>query len=220
MHDEWTNRLSDYLGGDLDRVARAEVERHLAGCTACAATLAELDAVRSRAAGLADREPARDLWPGIAARLEPAVVDLTARRTTRRVVFSVPQLAAASIALVAISAGGAWLAARDSGDTQPLTAAPAAATAFQVNAAALSGDPGYDAAVAELQAVLRSNRDLLDSGTVAVLEQSLATIDQAIVEAREALALDPANEYVNAHLAATMRQKTQLLRQAVWLVGA
>jgi hypothetical protein len=95
-------------------------------------------------------------------------------------------------------------------------AEPAAQAASAVLLASFD-DPGYDAAVAELERLLEAGRDRLDSETVAVLEQSLATIDQAIAEARAALQSDPTNFYLSEHLSTTMNQKVRLLRQAVRL---
>jgi hypothetical protein len=78
----------------------------------------------------------------------------------------------------------------------------------------------YDAAVADLERVLAAGRSTLDTSTVRVLEQNLALIDQAIRDAERALAADPGNAYLNAHLARTMRQKIDLLRQAARLTAA
>jgi hypothetical protein len=63
-------------------------------------------------------------------------------------------------------------------------------------------------------------RGLLDTATVRVLEQNLALIDEAIAQARRAVAADSANVYLNTHLAETMRRKIHLLRQAAALVSA
>ena len=55
------------------------------------------------------RAPASDLWPGVSARIDPR----PARRatlTTRRFAFTLPQLVAASLALIVASGGMVWLA--------------------------------------------------------------------------------------------------------------
>ena len=83
-----------------------------------------------------------------------------------------------------------------------------------------SAEQKYDAAVADLQRVLEQGRGTLDTTTVRVLERNLALIDRAIADARRALAADPSNSYLNAHLARTMRRKIDLLRQAADLVAA
>ena len=78
----------------------------------------------------------------------------------------------------------------------------------------------YDAAVRDLERVLAEGRGRLDTATVRVLEQNLRIIDLAITECRRALAADPASPYLNAHLAQTMKQKLELLRQAARLAAA
>jgi anti-sigma factor RsiW len=79
---------------------------------------------------------------------------------------------------------------------------------------ALSTGPSYDATIAELQRVLASERGRLDTTTVRIIEQNLATVDRAVEEARRAIAADPGNPYLRSHLAATMMRKVDLLRRA------
>ena len=42
MNDPWTDRLSEYLDGELSPADTAELEKHLAGCTACREIVAGL----------------------------------------------------------------------------------------------------------------------------------------------------------------------------------
>ncbi len=276
-YDRWTDRLSDYLDGELDAGERAALERHLAGCDECALALDELRAVIAAAGSLEDTPPEHDLWAGIAAKLgpvpgtvqpEPAVISLPERR--RRLSFTLPQLAAAGIAVVALSSTVVWLvttrltgsatssppvavatpsvtgpagppavggppAGRRQPEATTSPAAPLAATSAPAAAAeprrtARAGgarfaraeavreaDRQYDRAVADLERLLRSERTRLRPETVRALETSLAAIDQAIADARRALAADPADIYLNDHLAESMRLKLELLRQATAL---
>ena len=78
-------------------------------------------------------------------------------------------------------------------------------------------DDQYDAAVADLERALKQGRGKLDQATIAVVEQNLQTIDQAIAQAREALASDPANSYLSGHLVEARRRKLDLLRRATAL---
>jgi anti-sigma factor RsiW len=214
MSDPWIDRLSDYIDGDITPVERLELEAHLAGCTECSHTLAGLRRIVARARALEDRSPTSDLWPGVAARIG-------ARRAPRRWSFSMPQLAAASIALVALSSGAGWLlhsgAIARSPVAAPIPPQPPSVAAVRARASAAGS---YDAAVADLERVLAEGRGRLDTATVRVLEQNLATIDRAIAQAQLAVAADSANLYLNSHLAATMRRKLELLRQAASLVAA
>ena len=55
-------------------------------------------------------------------------------------------------------------------------------------------DRRYDAAVADLENARSSHgRGRLDKDTIAIVEHNLQIIDQAIAQARQALAADPAN---------------------------
>ena len=55
--------------------------------------------------------------------------------------------------------------------------------------------------------------------TVKILESNLAAIDKAIDQSRQALAADPANVYLNNHLADARQRKLALLRRATAIVG-
>jgi hypothetical protein len=213
MNDQWTNRLSEYLDGELDRVERGALEAHLATCGHCFATLAELRQVVARTKTLEDRAPATDLWPDIHARLIEGSETRRHAPGLRRFSFSVPQLLAASIALALISAGGAWLALRSNVTPNPTPVAQVVSPAPRaVNAARWKVQS--DMAITELQDALTANEGKLDTATVRIVRENLAVIDRAIGQAQHALRRDPRNTYLNLHLANTMRQKIELLRRA------
>lgn len=218
MNDKWTDRLSEYLDGELAPSERTALEAHFASCGDCRTTLEELRRVVMRARALDDRPPAADLWPAIAEHV--GVVSLAARaeRARRRFTFTVPQLAAASVALALLSGGGAWLLSR----RETVAARSTASTTSPVlmNASAYASDARYAAQVATLERALESGRGRLDTATVRVIEKNLGIIDRAIRDAQSALAGDPANAYLNLHLAQEMRRKLELLRQAATLAGA
>ena len=217
MSDTWTNRLSEYLDGDLLGHEVAALEAHLASCGDCRATLEQLRRVVARARALDDRPPATDLWPEIARHV--GVVSLDARRARRRVSFSVPQLAAAAVALALLSGGSAWLLGRRPTVTQ-VAQSPTTPSPILTNVGTYEANPRYAAAVASLERVLAQGRGRLDTATVRVIEKNLGIIDRAIRDAQSALAADPANSYLNLHLAQEMRRKLELLRQAAVLAGA
>jgi anti-sigma factor RsiW len=215
MNDQWTDRLSEYIDGDLDDMERAALEAHLVTCAECTTILSDLKRVVGRAQALDDRPPARDLWPGIATRIGSTVDDLSARRV-RRVSFTVPQLLAASIALIAVSAGVARLTGRRT-PTAPATAVSGPGTPIAQNVGWTSRiDSSADNAVTDLRLALADGQRTgrLSITTVRRIEHSLAVIDSAIAEGKRALVLDPKSPYLNQHLADTVRRKMEFLREA------
>ena len=114
--DAWTDRLSEYVDGELDPAERAALEVHLQLCEGCAGTVEELRAVLLCAGTLEAGAPETDLWPAIEARIaaprqargfDPG--DRDDRRGSRvagpgawqprRWSFTLPQLAAAAALL-------------------------------------------------------------------------------------------------------------------------
>lgn len=219
MNDQWTNRLSEYLDDELGAAERRELESHVAACDHCATTLAELRRVVGRAQALDDRPPSRDLWPGIAARIGVST-DLAARRARRRISFTVPQLVAAAIALVVLSAGVARLALVRGGSGGTVRLAPREATVLPANFK--KADSSADLAVDQLRLALAEGRRTgrISATTVHKLEHSLAVIDSAIAEASRALVNDPQSPYLNHHFADTMRHKLEFLREANRIAAA
>lgn len=216
-HQTITEQLSDYLDGELDPRDEAAVEAHLAGCASCRHVLAGLRTVVGTARELPLAPVEDDLWPGIETRIhaESSRVVPFARTSKRTVVFTLPQLAAAGIALMMMSGGLVYFAATGR------TPAPGTELAVRNGAGAISSvslaDPRYEDAVQDLERTLAEGRGRLDPDTVRVLEQNLATIDKAIAQSREALEVDPGNVFLSSHLMSARQRKLALLRRATAL---
>ncbi len=223
MTVHWTERLSEYIDGTLPVEERRQVDAHLQECDACALVVRELRTVVERASTLADRPPTQDLWPGIAAQIEvpgaAEVIDLSTVRARRRFAFTLPQLVAASIALILLSAGGTYLIRQAGPEQAPVAVQPGGSEFMQV-ALGSAAVQRYDHAVGELSQVLEAGRQRLDPNTVRILERNLQLIDGAIAEAMQAVADDPASVYLQAHLAETMQRKLAVMRQAADLITA
>lgn len=224
---DWTERLSDYLDGDMSGDEVAKLEAALEGDAELCRVLEDLRAVRETAASLPAGSPASDLWPVIEARIRDGEhVGVTSiadgRGARRRFSFTVPQLAAAAVAMLVLGSASVWVAMSPRGagsDSRPIAVAPAPGAAFVAtpeDASAFS----YEATVEGLEEQLRIGRDRLDPKTVAALEASLATIDRAIARAQEALEADPASVYLNRHLADARTRKIQVLQQAARLASS
>jgi hypothetical protein len=211
--DTYTDRLSEYLDGELAPAEHAEVEAHLRACATCREVLDELRAVVRRAESLPDVPPSSNLWPGIEARIAPGarVVPFTPRRFS----FTLPQLVAASLALMLLSGSMVWLA-RLGGDRTDFPVA--SGSGFDPAPKPVKwNDEHYDDAIADLQETLEAGRAKLDPETVRILEANLKAIDAAIEQCRLALEQDPGSVYLNNHLAQAKQRKLALLRRAMAL---
>ncbi len=231
-HREWTDRLSEYMAGELHAEDSRAVEEHLGECGPCRRVLEELRDVVMRAAALEDLQPSRDLWAGIAAtirapvRADAKVIALPTARSNvtevadtppgrwSRIAFTPPQLAAASIVLIAISAGATWLA----GPSLGAGAAPLSVTVPSGAVSMVTQTAGPPEGLAEelslLEESLVAARAILDPNTVRVLERNLSVIEMAIADSHRALAQDPGNGFLADHLERVYQRKLTYLRDA------
>ena len=226
MSDRWTDRISEYIDGGLEAAECRLFEAHAAGCAECAAALSDLRMIASRARALPNEAPEADLWHGIEARIRDAAPlerpMPAARRggwSVRRFSFSLPQLAAACLALAVLSGSAVWYALRLEPSRAPGLLADRSGSRT-APASQTAADHVAIQDVEELGRVLAAGREKLDPTTVRSLEESLLIIDVAIRQAKRALDADPNNPYVRAHLNDTMRRKVDFLRRATMLASA
>lgn len=212
--------LNDLADDRLPLDARVHAEAHVRACATCAAELGELRAVLAAAESLPrDVAPPPALWSEVQATIASTVrADATA--TSRRTWFTPARLAAAAVALVVVSSA-TTVAIMNARRAAPVVAAAGSSTTpAMLPASWESTARGYEASVDELRRQLDGQRDRLAPATIATVERSLATIDAAIAEAREALRQDPANAALRELLASNYRQKVELLRRATQLTAS
>jgi hypothetical protein len=215
--------LDDYVTGDLTEDARGPVAEHIAACDLCRSEIESLQAIVAGARQLPRSiEPPAEAWIGIRsaiARDENAVgaPGAAARFGERRRLY----LAAAAVVLAAVlsSAGTAWyLSVRSPAGNLPAAMAvntssetPSTLAAFTIE------ENNYLRTASRLQDLLDQQEGSLAPETVAQLRASLHAIDDAIIEARNALARDPANKLLVEMLSSSYRQKVDLLRRSTEL---
>jgi hypothetical protein len=131
--DAFADRLAAHLEGELPEGMRHAMIAHGATCADCGELLGDLDVLRREAAALPVLEPSRDLWTGIAARIDAPVIPLSPERTivrTSRRSWIRP--AAAAAALVIATAGITHVLTRasftPSGTTAPSSRVAAVST--------------------------------------------------------------------------------------------
>ena len=218
-HEVIKHLLDDYVTGELTEDARAPVADHIAACGICAAEVESLSRIRARAADLPKSiEPPAEAWSNIRAAIERGEEAVAAHdKSSPSGFWRRPYLLAAAAVLVAVlSSGGTalYMSSRsvDGNSSNSIAgngggATPATLVAFTIE------ENNYLRNVAVLQDLLDQQEALLAPETVAQLKASLRTIDEAILEARSALARDPANKTLIEMLSGTYRQKVDLLRR-------
>ena len=105
--DGFGDALAEYLEGDASESVRSAVEAHAQSCAACGQILSDVHVIRAEASALPPLTPSRDLWSGIAERIDARVIPMEAprigRAVPRRRAWLLP--AAAAAALVIATAG-------------------------------------------------------------------------------------------------------------------
>jgi len=219
--DDATLLISDRLDAPLPDLQRAQLDAHLASCEACTALAAELATLKTDAAALPTLTPSRDLWDGIAARIDAPVVSIERHRRSPAARWTSRQVAAAAAVLMTATAGATWMAVtRTAGVAPQASVAANARTAPRpelVSVASQKGVTTYENEIAKLHDIIQTRRADLDSATVTVLEKNLALIDKALADCKAALAADPASAFLAEQLSRTYDTKLELLRSAAML---
>ncbi|MGH7678062.1 MAG: anti-sigma factor family protein [Gemmatimonadaceae bacterium] len=183
-------------------------EHHLAQCAECRETLAKLRQLIAAAHALPrDVAPPPEVWTALRSRVSHQVP--RARAQTRWMYGG--WIAAAAVVVLAVGMNVLMPARSNKAKAAKVAATPATPVLV------LAVDRNYLATVAELRLTLESQRSTLSPATIRVLEHSLAAIDAAIAEAREALADDPANQMLVGILSANYERKVELLKRATEL---
>ena len=218
-HDVIRHLLDDYVTGELTEDARGPVADHVAACGICSVEVESLKTILARAAELPKSiEPPAAAWSHIRTTIEQdrEAVEAEDSRSVRGFRRRPYALAAAAVLVALLSSAGtaAYMSSRnlDRNSSRSVTnsaspGTPATLAAFTIE------ENTYLRNVAVLQDLLDQQEASLAPETVAQLKASLRTIDEAILEARNALARDPANRLLIEMLSGSYRQKVDLLRR-------
>ncbi len=202
---EIDDRLDDYVDGTLAEGEFQEVELHLASCETCREAERKLRRLLAQASALPrEKTPPRDLWPGIAERLEAQAVPRT-------------WVGLAAAAALVLALAGVLFVRGERGKAPGSGPAPVPVAASVESPALAEAEDDYARASAALLAALHERRDSFSPETIAGVEKNLEIIDGALAEVREALRRDPDNPELTRMLAATHRKKVDVLRRVVKL---
>lgn len=219
---ELDERLDEWVDGALPAAAAADVESHLAACPLCKQREQRLRQLLAHAAALPRAvAPDRDLWPGIARRVERERSWSWAYGGWRS-----PALLAAAATVAIGLAAVFWT---DQGPARVRTvqiptptpeARLAAGTAGLADPVLAAAERDYEAAANALLEALQQRRARLQPEDLATVEANLDVIDRALAEVRQALARSPESPELGRMLVSTHRKKVEVLSRVVKLSTA
>jgi hypothetical protein len=219
----YRDAIQELADGTLGPIRRAELQVHLDDCPRCRALAADLVRIRDVAASLDRLSPPDAVWLQVAGRLRQQgriAAQADSPRESRR------RMAALAIAAALVLAVGASIVVlMPRGGDQP-----AAGTAQQGNAAAEDpvqsfaneirlAEQHYQNAIAKLEVAARSDEDVLDPQTAAILKKNLQVIDQAIAESKDALRVEPQSAPARDTLFEALKRKVLVLQDTIALVN-
>lgn len=223
MHcNQFDELLPDYLEETLAPDARQHAETHLRSCVRCTGLVGDLRDIRSEAANLPALSPSRDLWAGIAARIESPVVAIGSRPSATAAPRRINRgwLAAAALLLMTLSSGTTYWMTRGPAAAGPaqVALAPAAPTAViprnDVAATTIlpsaAVEPGMNrSAPAPTQRRLRSVTRSLEPSLEVTYEREVVALRRILTE--RSTELDPKTVAI---LEASLRMIDQAILQS------
>ena len=208
--DELQGAADGSLGGEQMR----EAYGHLAECEGCAADVARLKAVMTRVREAPPPSPSLDdLWPSIRARIDQSkvvrldrVAQPGANAGSRRPWLAIGSTAlAAALLIAALTQMQGW---------RPRTASESPPSPDLAFTSAADSTRLYEGEARRLLNALEMQRAMMGPSASASLDGDLAIIDKSIAEQKDALARDPHNVGLQRLLAASFREKVELLKRA------
>jgi anti-sigma factor RsiW len=214
LSEDDRHRIAD---GTMDDERRAVVAAHLANCWNCKADVAHLTKALPELRHLSQpTAPLDALWPDIHERIERSKI--VSLGTQPEVAPVLPQKRISWLWLAPAGVAAAVVIA--------LFALPGRRSATERQTSAMIADTGaplvsvvdssyvYEREAQALLDKLELQRAMLRPDAAQTLDRDLHVVDVAIAELKDAVARDPANPALRQLLAASYRQKVDLLKRA------
>jgi anti-sigma factor RsiW len=222
---EYRDAIAEFVDGSLDAARQRALERHVEGCEACRALVADLKTIQAAAFTLDRVELPPHLWPALQARLadepRPSTPGRLLAFPPSRAALAVWAAAAALVLATTIGISPLLRPAPPHSDNPAAAADPQGASDMvaSVQSELQAAEAHYDKAIQGLEQIARSESGALDPQVAAVLQKNLQVIDRAIGESRAALDAQPASADAQESLFDAMRSKVALLQQTVELIN-
>ena len=231
--ERYLTAINELLDGTLGPLRRAELELHLETCEACAVLLADLREIRRATESLNDLPAPPRVWSQIAERLrqEGRVTDAARGWVSR----PRPVLIGLAAALILAVGASLLMIVRSRDAAVPATSATAPTPGSTAPPAEVAGNAAADdsvqsvapAVTMQLEATQKEFEKLLEEAkkagappeTLAVLQQELLVVTDALENSRKALEANPQNAAARDSFYDLLRQKIRFLQDTIALMN-
>lgn len=203
-------QLNDWIDGALSADDERTVAQHCASCDECSAIGADIRALLSLSASLPRvLTPPADVWEGIEA--------ATVRRIPSRwdLVRQLRYPLAAAAVLVIATTATLTMVVMHRNQPAPVVAGQHAPAPSDVMLAMNKAEADYGETVSVLEALLATRRNTLDTATIHLLDRHMALIDNAVRQAKKALAANPDNQQLPHMITGAYERKIDMLKRAL-----
>lgn len=215
--NEIEHLMNDYVDGTLPEAAITAFEDHIAHCTACNTELTQLRTLMKRTEEISGGiSPRRDLWPGIEGRIEEK------DRKEERDSFRIPayrshirSLVAAAATLLIIAGSLTIPRFLDKG-MRSLMESELRWNIGMITTAAM--EQHYQGISEGLFYSISKDLVALSETTLAIIDEHMQIIDNAIEDSRAAFMNDPSDAELQSMLSSAYQHKVALLQWTAQLI--
>ncbi len=216
-NDRYTEWLGDYVDGTLDDSDARLLEAHFGNCDACRTAAEDLGRLKEQAANLPRLVPPEDVWRRISTSLR-AQNPKNAGPSVTSWIWSNRWAMAASILLIvsSFSAGVLW----NRSTTEP-SSQDTGELANWVASELVLAEQHYENAIGGLEKIVEKEEQegTLDPQVMAILNENLTLIENAIGESRAAAQDRPESRIAQESLLQALRSKLSLLQNTILLIN-
>ena len=215
---QFEDELEAYLEGEV----RPFVVSHSQDCPACAALLADLQAIRQAARELPLEEPSRAVWANVRARLEAEGTFGAPARGWRQILawrFYPQAVPLGVLALLVILGSVLTLPSSNIQRWGGWEEAASPPTMAQLSPLPASEDGALARVVSDLEGNFRASEASMTPDLKATYDKSLVTLDGSIQECLDSLHQEPGNTLAHEYLLTAYTRKAEILSSALEFEG-
>ena len=212
-------RLSSYIDGHLTAEERHGLDAHLETCAACRGVLRDLERLRAAAQQLGPIAPPDHVWLEVAGQVRLDEPGTGHRDRTSEPRTAMRQWIGLAAALVLITIGAYFFLRVPPAPATPPGNVPARDAVQAIADDLMLATQHYERAIAELDALAKTNSGGLDPAIADLLRQNIAATDRAIAESRGAVTQSPESAPARESLMEALRRKVDVLQATVSLMN-